>query len=80
MTDTPVERTSPQRPTGERVDTPQDDTPHGETPANRRSPREDMRRTPGDGTLQYATPAGLSAEELRRRAEESDESAQPGTG
>jgi len=42
--------------------------------------RLDMNRTPGDGTLQGATPAGLSAEELRRRAEDSDRSAEPGTG
>lgn len=44
------------------------------------SPREDKTKTPGDGTLQDATPAGLSAEELRKRAEEDNSSVQPGTG
>lgn len=58
--------------------TPQDDKPA--LPAERRSDREDPNRTPGDGTLQDATPAGLSAEELRRRAEDADGSVQPGTG
>ena len=76
MTDTPDERPSPQRPsaaTGQPA-------PRDETPAGQRSPREDMGKTPGDGTLQDATPAGLSSEELRKRAEEIDGSAQPGTG
>lgn len=63
--------------------TPQDDrAPTGapSRPEEKRSDREDPNRTPGDGTLQDATPAGLSAEELRRRAEEAEGSAQPGTG
>ncbi len=56
-----------------------------EGPGSRRggapaSPREDQGRTPGDGTLQDAVPAGLSSDELRRRAEEDEGSAQPGTG
>ncbi|MBP2229593.1 hypothetical protein [Azospirillum agricola] len=76
MTDTPVERSSPEQ-GSDQAAAP---TPKDETPAGERSPREDMRRTPGDGTLQDATPAGLSADELRRRAEEIDGSAQPGTG
>lgn len=42
--------------------------------------RLDMERTPGDGSLQGSTPAGLTVEELRKRAEEEDGSAQPGTG
>ncbi|WP_448207407.1 hypothetical protein [Azospirillum sp. sgz302134] len=41
---------------------------------------EDRTKTPGDGTLQDAVPAGLSSEELRKRAEESEGSAQPGSG
>lgn len=62
-------------------DKPQDQTPPSPpTGAQTESPRDDKTKTPGDGTLQDATPAGLSAEELRRRAEESEESAQPGTG
>ncbi|HYF88191.1 hypothetical protein [Azospirillum sp.] len=51
-----------------------------QTPAGERSPREDMTKTPGDGTLQDATPAGLSSKELRERAEDTDGSTQPGTG
>lgn len=42
--------------------------------------RLDMERTPGDGSLQGSTPAGLTVEELRKRAEEEDGSSQPGTG
>jgi len=72
MTDTPVERPFP-----ERTDTP---APKDETPAGQRSPREDMTRTPGDGTLQDATPAGLSAKELLERAEKTNGTVQPGTG
>ncbi|AWB06374.1 hypothetical protein A6A40_14795 [Azospirillum humicireducens] len=53
---------------------------HDRTPAGERSPREDMTKTPGDGTLQDATPAGLSSKELRERAEDTDGSTQPGTG
>lgn len=41
--------------------------------------RTDESRTPGDGTLDGAMPAGLPAEELRRRAEDPD-SSEPGTG
>ncbi len=60
-----------------------------DTPQNRKtqdagtgteSPMEDRTKTPGDGTLQDAVPAGLSSEELRKRAEESEGSAQPGSG
>ncbi|CAO3458649.1 hypothetical protein [Azospirillum largimobile] len=39
-----------------------------------------MTKTPGDGTLQDATPAGMSSKELRERAEDTDGSTQPGTG
>lgn len=53
---------------------------HDGTPAGERSPREDMTKTPGDGTLQDATPAGMSSKELRERAEDTDGSTQPGTG
>ncbi|WP_207462070.1 hypothetical protein [Azospirillum sp. SYSU D00513] len=39
---------------------------------------EDPARTPGDGSLDGAVPAGLSSEELRKRAD-TDESSEPGT-
>ena len=88
MTDTPLESTPSERfspdqkggqpPTGTPASS--DRLAHDETAAGQRSPREDLRRTPGDGTLQDATPAGLSADELRQRAEQADGSAQPGTG
>lgn len=42
--------------------------------------RLDMDRTPGDGSLQGSTPAGLTVKELRKRAEEENGSSQPGTG
>jgi len=42
--------------------------------------RQDTTRTPGDGTLQGATPAGLTSDELRQRAEDDDSSSEPGTG
>lgn len=80
MTDTPAERTPDQRTTTEGANTPHGKTPHDDSAAGQRSPREDMSKTPGDGTLQDATPAGLSSKELRERAEDVDGSAQPGTG
>lgn len=40
----------------------------------------DKSKTPGDGILQGSTPAGLTADELRRRAEDTDRSGEPGTG
>jgi hypothetical protein len=40
---------------------------------------EDRDRTPGDGCLDGSVPAGLSSEELRRRAN-TDASSEPGTG
>ncbi|WP_448191650.1 hypothetical protein [Azospirillum sp. sgz301742] len=42
--------------------------------------RQDPDRTPGDGTLDGATPAGLTADELRRRAEEPNTSSDGGAG
>ena len=39
---------------------------------------EDRTRTPGDGSLDGAVPAGLSSEELRKRADTA-ESSEPGT-
>lgn len=77
MTDTPQTRTPSEgmpQPRKSGADT------HDQTPAGERSPREDLSKTPGDGTLQDATPAGLSSEELRERAEDTDGSTQPGTG
>ncbi|QCG94082.1 MULTISPECIES: hypothetical protein [unclassified Azospirillum] len=82
MTDTPQTRTPSEgmaQPRKSGADTPGANT-HDQTPAGERSPREDMTKTPGDGTLQDATPAGLSSKELRERAEDADGSTQPGTG
>jgi len=39
----------------------------------------DMDRTPGDGSLQGSTPAGLTVKELLERAEDADDVTQPGT-
>lgn len=39
----------------------------------------DKTRTPGDGTLDGSTPAGLTVEQLRERAEDAG-SSEPGTG
>jgi hypothetical protein len=41
--------------------------------------RLDMDRTPGEGSLQGSTPAGLSVKELLERAESADDLAQPGS-
>jgi hypothetical protein len=41
--------------------------------------RLDMDRTPGDGSLQGSTPAGLTVKELLERAEDADDMTQPGT-
>lgn len=84
MADTPQERTPSERTdtaagSGRTATTPGAAT-HDQTPTGERSPREDMGKTPGDGTLQDATPAGLSSKELRDRAEKVEGSAQPGGG
>ncbi|HYH37587.1 MAG TPA: hypothetical protein VD860_05155 [Azospirillum sp.] len=42
--------------------------------------RQDRTRTPGDGTLDGAVPAGLTSDELRRRAEDPNASSDGGTG
>lgn len=39
----------------------------------------DKTRTPGDGTLDGSTPAGLTVDQLRQRAED-EGSSEPGTG
>ncbi|CAO3380113.1 hypothetical protein [Azospirillum argentinense] len=57
-----------------------DRTPEAGPDAGTESPLEDKSKTPGDGTLQDAVPAGTTSDELRRRAEEDDGSVQPGTG
>ncbi|WP_109447340.1 hypothetical protein [Azospirillum sp. TSH64] len=81
MTDTPQTRTpSEGMPQPKKSDAKSGADTHDQTPAGERSPREDMTKTPGDGTLQDATPAGLSSKELRERAEDTDGSTQPGTG
>jgi hypothetical protein len=41
--------------------------------------RLDMDRTPGEGSLQGSTPAGLTVKELLERAEDADDMTQPGT-
>jgi hypothetical protein len=38
-----------------------------------------MDRTPGDGSLQGSTPAGLTIKELLERSEGADDLAQPGS-
>ncbi|HEY0836495.1 MAG TPA: hypothetical protein VGE72_21480 [Azospirillum sp.] len=40
----------------------------------------DMNRTPGDGSLQGSTPAGLTVDQLLERAKDTDGTSQPGTG
>ena len=61
------------------ADTPQNQkTQDGATRTE--SPMEDRTKTPGDGILQDAVPAGLSSDELRKRAEDTEGSVQPGTG
>ncbi|WP_376965548.1 hypothetical protein ABNQ39_29290 [Azospirillum sp. A26] len=81
MTDTPQTRTpSEGMPQPKKSGVKSGADTHDQTPAGERSPREDMTKTPGDGTLQDATPAGLSSKELRERAEDTDGSTQPGTG
>jgi hypothetical protein len=42
--------------------------------------RQDHTRTPGDGTLDGAVPAGLTSDQLRRRAEDPNTSSDGGTG
>ncbi len=54
------------------------DTP--ETPKTQDAPLDDKTKTPGDGTLQDATPAGMTSDQLRKRAEDDEGSVQPGTG
>jgi hypothetical protein len=39
----------------------------------------DTDRTPGDGSLQGSTPAGLTVRELLERADDADDLTQPGT-
>lgn len=50
-----------------------------ERPAGPGAETQDRTRTPGDGTLDGATPAGTSVEEMRRLAEDGG-GAEPGTG
>jgi hypothetical protein len=50
-----------------------------ERPAGPGAETQDRTRTPGDGTLDGATPAGTSVEEMRRLAETGG-GAEPGTG
>jgi hypothetical protein len=44
------------------------------------SEKEDPTRTPGDGTLKGATPAGLTVKELLERAESPEQTNDTGTG
>jgi hypothetical protein len=53
-----------------------------ENPAGKPLPGDDkldMDRTPGNGSLQGSTPAGLTVKELLERAEDADDLTQPGT-
>ncbi|WP_431860909.1 hypothetical protein [Azospirillum sp.] len=59
------------------------DTPKTPAKAPETAPgeqRQDRSRTPGDGTLDGAVPAGLTADELRRRAEQPNTSSDGGAG
>jgi len=56
--------------------------PEGSSPSGAKLPGDevqDMSRTPGDGTLDGATPAGLTADQLRERAERAGETNDTGT-
>lgn len=59
-----------------RKPSPDRDEPGPEKPGDENL---DKGRTPGDGTLDGGTPAGLTSDELRKRAED-DQSTEPGTG
>lgn len=61
----------------EKTDKPDQPEPAEKAPGDENL---DMNRTPGDGTLKGSTPAGLTVEQLRRRAEEAEGSGEPGTG
>ncbi|MBP2316429.1 hypothetical protein [Azospirillum soli] len=67
------------------AETPQNQKPENQklkddSAAGTEAPMEDRSKTPGDGALQDAVPAGLSSDELRKRAEDTEGSVQPGTG
>ncbi|QJE72896.1 hypothetical protein HHL28_07135 [Aerophototrophica crusticola] len=58
------------------------DKPKGSSPAGTPLPGDeklDLDKTPGEGSLTGSTPAGLSAEELRKRAETPGQSNDTGT-
>lgn len=58
------------------------DKPQGSSPAGKPLPGDenlDMDKTPGEGSLTGSTPAGLSAEELRKRAEAPGQTNETGT-
>ncbi|PWC35315.1 hypothetical protein [Azospirillum sp. TSO22-1] len=58
-----------------------DPKPPGKTPETAPGEqRQDRTRTPGDGTLDGAVPAGLTSDELRRRAERPNTSSDGGAG
>ncbi len=61
------------------TDGTKDDKAGGKPPGKPGEEKLDKTRTPGDGTLDGSTPAGLTSEELRERAE-ADRSTEPGTG
>jgi hypothetical protein len=82
------DKTAPNKPDDDQSDRPATTSQSSgsvreETPADKPLPGDDkldMDRTPGDGSLQGSTPAGLTVKELRERAEDADDLSQPGTG
>jgi len=85
-----VDRTRPMGTTemAEQQDTRRDraPTPEADHPSNAGGAgssgeeKFDRTKTPGEGILKGSTPGGLSADELRRRAETTDGDVEPGTG
>jgi hypothetical protein len=82
------DKTAPDKPDDDQSDRPATTSQpsgsvHQENPADKPLPGDDkldMDRTPGDGSLQGSTPAGLTVKELLERAEDADDLSQPGTG
>ncbi|HZH25938.1 MAG TPA: hypothetical protein VEY95_02040 [Azospirillaceae bacterium] len=54
--------------------------PHAGTTDSDGEERLDKTKTPGEGVLKGSTPGGLSADELRRRAKNTEGDVEPGTG
>ena len=66
---------------GDRAPTPEaDHSPNARASGSSGEEKQGRTKTPGEGVLKGSTPAGLSADELRRRAEETEGDVEPGTG